>query len=99
MSYLPLLLSLFLVDLVAAMSPGPNFALVTHSAVHRTRRYAVAVTIGFVIANLIWCLAVVFGLALLFDFQPWLYELLQLLGGAISSFSASKSGGAARTRR
>jgi threonine efflux protein len=81
-SYLPLLLSLFLVDLVAAMSPGPNFTLVTHSAVHRTRRYAVAVSIGFVIANLIWCLAVVFGLALLFDLQPWLYDLLRLLGGS-----------------
>lgn len=82
MSYLPLLLSLFVVDLLAAISPGPNFVLVTQAAIHRSRRHAAAVVGGFALSNLIWCSAVALGLSSLFRVVPWLYGGIKLLGGA-----------------
>ena len=80
--YVTLLLSLFIVDLLAAISPGPNFVLVTQTAIHRTTRHAMAVVAGFVTTNLIWCLAVALGLSALFQIAPWLYTGIKLCGGA-----------------
>jgi threonine efflux protein len=82
MDHLPLLLSLVAVDLLAAMSPGPNFVLVTQTAVTRTFRHAGAVVAGFTTANLAWCAAVLFGLSAIFGLVPWLYGGVKLLGGA-----------------
>ena len=82
MSYLALLLSLFVVDILAAIRPGPNFVLVTQTAIQRSTRDAFAVVAGFVTTNLIWCLAVVLGLTVLFDIAPWLYVAVKVFGGA-----------------
>jgi len=82
MAYLPLLLTLLAVDLLAAISPGPNFVIVTQSAIHRTRPYAALVVLGIVTANLIWCFAAVFGLSSLFEVAPWLYGAIKVLAGA-----------------
>jgi threonine efflux protein len=82
MSYTALLLSLFVVDILAAISPGPNFVLVTQTAIHRSTRDALAVVAGFVTTNFIWCLAVVLGLTVLFDVAPWLYVAVKVFGGA-----------------
>jgi threonine/homoserine/homoserine lactone efflux protein len=46
MIYLYLLLSLFTVDMLAAMSPGPNFLLVVQTSIQRTRHHAAAVVLG-----------------------------------------------------
>ena len=81
MSYLPLLFSLIAVDLLAAMSPGPNFVLVTRTAIQQTRRQAAAVVLGFTTANLIWCAAVMLGLSALFALAPWLYGAIKFTGG------------------
>jgi threonine efflux protein len=82
MTYVPVLLSLFAIDLLAAMSPGPNFVLVTQSAIHRTSRHAIAVVVGFALINLAWCLGVAFGLSALFLIAPQLYRAMKLAGGA-----------------
>jgi threonine efflux protein len=79
--YLPLLGSLVVVDLLAAMSPGPNFILVTQTAAALSRRHAAGVVVGLVAANVVWCLAVVFGLAAVFELAPWLFGLVKILGG------------------
>jgi len=62
MGYLPFLGSLLAVDLLAAMSPGRNFVLVTQTAIRRTPRHAAAVVWGLFTSNLIWCCAVTLGL-------------------------------------
>lgn len=82
MDYLYLLLSLLAVDLLAAISPGPNFVVVTQAAIHRTRRYAAAIVLGLVTANLIWCFAVVLGFSALFELVPWLSGAIKFFGGA-----------------
>jgi threonine efflux protein len=81
LTYLPLLLSLLAVDLLAAISPGPNFVVVTQAAIHRTPRYAAGIVLGFVAANLLWCFAVVLGISALFKLAPWLYGAIKFTGG------------------
>src|ERR687885_3042180 len=81
MTYPYLLLSLLAVDLLAAISPGPNFVVVTQAAIRRTRRHAAAVVAGVVTANLLWCAAVAFGLSALFKLAPWLYGAIKFAGG------------------
>jgi threonine efflux protein len=81
MMYFYLLLSLLAIDMLAAMSPGPNFVLVVRTSIQRPRQHAAAVVMGLASANLIWCAAVVFGLATLFNIAPWLYAILKALGG------------------
>lgn len=78
----PLLLSLLAVDLLAAISPGPNFVVVTQAALRGPFRQATAAVAGILTANLLWCLGVVFGLSALFDLAPWLYGGMKLFGGA-----------------
>jgi threonine efflux protein len=82
MAYIYLLLSLLAVDLLAAISPGPNFVVVTQAAVNRTRRHAAAVVAGIVASNLLWCAAVAFGLSALFELAPRLYGAVKVFGGA-----------------
>jgi len=80
--YVPLLLSLLAVDVLAAISPGPNFVLVMQTSIRSSRRDAAAVVVGFAVSNLIWCCAVLFGLSALFALSPWLYRILQFCGAA-----------------
>jgi threonine efflux protein len=80
-AYVPTLLSLLAVDLLAAISPGPNFVVVTQTALARTSTHAFAVVAGIVTANLVWCAAVAFGLSALFGVAPWLYGAVRLIGG------------------
>lgn len=101
MSYVALLASLFAVDMLAAMSPGPNFVLVTQTAIRRTRRHAAAVVAGFVTTNLLWCVAVLLGLTALFELAPWLYRGIRIAGGAYLIYlgiSAWRSHAAAAAR-
>src|SRR5437588_6206048 len=79
--YLLTLLSLFAVDLFATIIPGPSFVAVVQMAVRRGRGAAVALVLGLVTANLVWCLAVVFGLTVVFAHYAWLYSLIKILGG------------------
>lgn len=81
MTYVPILMSLVAVDLATAMSPGPNFVLVSQSAVDRDRKTALAVVAGFALSNLLWCLAVMLGLAALFRVVPQVYAAVRIVGG------------------
>src|SRR5688572_3748298 len=81
MTYLPLLLSLLAVDLLAAISPGPNFVVVAQAAIWGSFRQAAAVVAGILTANLLWCIGVALGLSALFDLAPWLYGTMKVLGG------------------
>jgi threonine efflux protein len=81
MTYFSLLLSLFAVDLFAAITPGPNFVVVSQTAIRESPGHAAAVVTGILTANFLWCLGVLLGLSALFDLAPWLYTAMKLLGG------------------
>jgi threonine/homoserine/homoserine lactone efflux protein len=51
MAHVAQLIALFAVDLVAAMTPGPNFVLVSQTAVRRSFHHGAAVVLGLMISN------------------------------------------------
>lgn len=69
------------VHVVAMASPGPNFLVVTQTAISRSRRDGVLTALGVACAALIWASAALFGLSLLFETTAWLYFGVKLFGG------------------
>ncbi|MBL8670986.1 MAG: LysE family transporter [Alphaproteobacteria bacterium] len=67
---------------LAVVTPGPNFLAVTHHAVTRSRRDALAVVAGIGVATTLWIVACVLGLGVLLERAPWLRIGLQWLGAA-----------------
>ncbi|WP_282607736.1 LysE family translocator [Pelagibius sp. Alg239-R121] len=74
--------SLALLWLIAAMTPGPNFFAVIHTAVEKGRSAAVAAVLGTVAGTVAWALAGFFGLQALFTVFPSAATAIKLIGGA-----------------
>ena len=82
MSYLTVLLSVMAVHVVAMVSPGPNFLVVTQTAIGHSRREGVLTALGVACAAFLWSSAALLGVSLLFETTAWLYRGMKLLGGA-----------------
>ncbi len=82
MDYLTIILAILLIDLLALISPGPNFILVTSSAVSRSRRHALFTGFGIATGSLIWASAAALGIASVFEALPALGFVLKLVGVA-----------------
>ncbi|QBD76041.1 lysine transporter LysE [Ktedonosporobacter rubrisoli] len=79
MSYLPILLTLAGVTLIASISPGPDFAtIVLYST--RSRRQGTFVGLGICSALVIWTIGSIAGLEVLLAQVSWLVDLLRTLG-------------------
>lgn len=76
------LATVLLAYLPAAVSPGPNFVLIAHTAAAGTRRAAVAVALGVVVAGGVLAAVAVFGLGSLLARAPWLATALRVVCGA-----------------
>lgn len=81
MTYLGLLASLFLVDLLAAATPGPNFVIVSQAAMQQSRWQAIVVAAGVTLGSVAWAVTTMMGLTALFEFAPWLYTAIKIAGG------------------
>ncbi|MEV4145590.1 LysE family transporter [Amycolatopsis sp. NPDC049691] len=73
--------TVLLAYLPAAISPGPNFLLIAHTAAAGTRRAAVAVALGVVAAGGVLAAVAVFGLGSVLARTPWLATALRVLCG------------------
>jgi len=80
-SPISLLASLFAVDFLATVSPGPAFVVVTQVAARRGARAGLATMFGILVAALLWCAVVLSGLTVLFRIAPWLYVAMKIGGG------------------
>ena len=67
---------------VAVITPGPNFFVVTRTALGGSRNAAVAAVAGVSLGTLGWGLAGWLGIAGLFTAAPLAYTLLKIAGGA-----------------
>ncbi|SED00306.1 Threonine/homoserine/homoserine lactone efflux protein [Amycolatopsis tolypomycina] len=76
------LATVLLAYLPAAVTPGPNFVLIAHTAAAGTRRAAVAVALGVVVAGGLLAAVAVFGLGSLLARTPWLATALRVVCGA-----------------
>ncbi len=75
------LLSVALVHLIGAVSPGPSFVLIARTAVARSRMNAIAQSLGLGLGAMTWAAAAIFGLTLLFQVLPWTFLILKIAGG------------------
>lgn len=76
-----LFLTIALVQLVALMSPGPDFFFVSQTAVSRTRRQAMFGVIGITLGVMIWSALALAGLQLVLQRLAWLERLISIAGG------------------
>ncbi|MFT3815902.1 MAG: LysE family transporter [Acidovorax sp.] len=81
MTYLPQLLTLSSIILLACASPGPDFVAVTSHALN-DRRSGVFVGLGITCAVAVWASLAVFGFGLLIAQFFWLYDAIRLAGAA-----------------
>jgi RhtB (resistance to homoserine/threonine) family protein len=76
------LLTISGVWLVAVMTPGPDFLVVTRTALLRGEQAARQAIAGVTLGVLIWGVAGYFGIHALFLAAPWLYLTFKMAGGA-----------------
>lgn len=67
--------------LVALASPGPAFIAQSQTALSQGRRPAIAMGVGLATIASFWCGLALFGLTTLFDYVPWLYSAMKIIGG------------------
>jgi threonine efflux protein len=76
------LAALFAVHLLVVASPGPAFLAVSRTAISNSRAAGVVAASGMATGALIWAVATLFGLDMLFAKAPWLYDAMRLGGAA-----------------
>lgn len=81
-------LTVVLIHLAAAISPGPSFVVSVRTAASEGFGTAVALAFGFGLGAVLWAFSAMAGLALLFEIVPQLFTTLKILGGAFLLFIA-----------
>lgn len=79
---LAVFLSVLGLHFVAAMSPGPSFVVSVRTAASEGFRPAVGLAVAFGLGAVIWAVAAMSGLALLFEIAPRAYLAFKLAGAA-----------------
>lgn len=75
------LLSVATLYTLLAISPGPNFLVITQAAISRSRSQALCIALGVSTASVIWASLAALGLAIVLAQFLWLQRALQVLGG------------------
>ncbi|SEW14609.1 Threonine/homoserine/homoserine lactone efflux protein [Cognatiyoonia koreensis] len=76
-----LFLSIVAIHLAAAISPGPSFVVSLRVAAAEGFGVASALALGFGLGAVLWAIAAMGGLALVFEFLPQLFTALKIVGG------------------
>ncbi len=76
-----ILLTIWFIQLMATISPGPSFLITVRTAVAGSQLDGAKVALGLAAGAALWAAATVLGLHLLFQQSPWLY-LAMKIGGA-----------------
>ncbi|WP_300055565.1 LysE family transporter [uncultured Roseobacter sp.] len=75
------LAGLALVQLMIAMSPGPAAVLTIRTAASEGARPALWLSLGLACGVLLWAMAALAGLSLVFELMPWVQTGLRVAGG------------------
>ncbi|MGQ6009944.1 threonine export protein RhtC [Serratia sp. IR-2025] len=78
---LMLFLTVALVHLIALMSPGPDFFLVSQTAASRSRREAMMGVVGISLGIVVWAGVALMGLHLILQKMAWLHQIIMVGGG------------------
>lgn len=79
---LMLWLSLLLICILGAMSPGPSLAVVLRQTVSNGRVHGILAGVAHATGVGLWAIATVWGLGLLVSQNPYLYQLVSWMGAA-----------------
>lgn len=82
MTYIASLATLAGVMAVSVISPGPNFVIVTSTAMRVSRRAGIAAALGLASASLTWAVLTVAGLGLLLSHLGWANGAIRIAGAA-----------------
>lgn len=82
MELLLILVGVGVAHLLAVVSPGPSLLVVARSAISTSRNAAIWTALGIGIGSVIWVLAALFGLHLMFAMAPWVYTGMKIVGAA-----------------
>jgi threonine/homoserine/homoserine lactone efflux protein len=75
------LLTIAVVHLLAAMSPGPSFITVSRTALASGRSAGLASALACGFGVLPWAIGALLGVVIVFKQAPWLYAALKIAGG------------------
>ena len=75
------LCTLIFIHFCALITPGPDFFLVSQTAVSRSRKDAVLVAFGVCLGAMVWSLLALMGLNIIFEKMAWLKQGLLVAGG------------------
>ncbi|MEJ5031114.1 LysE family transporter [Comamonas sp. MYb21] len=76
------LLAVITITLLAVISPGPDFAMVTRNSLLLSRRAGVLTAVGIGLGVLVHVAYTLLGLGLLIQQSLWLFNAIKLLGAA-----------------
>jgi len=80
MEHTGILLSIAAIQLLAAASPGPSFAIVSNASASSSRRIGSSAAIGVLLATTIWVLFSAMGLDVMIARVPQIHVALQIAG-------------------
>ena len=75
---------------LSMISPGPNFAIVTSTAIHVSRRAGVIGGLGLAAASGTWTLLTLAGLGFVIIHAAWLYTAIRIAGALYLIFLGAK---------
>ncbi|MFW1857962.1 LysE family transporter [Acinetobacter defluvii] len=73
--------TLVFIHFCALITPGPDFFVVTQTAISRSRTQAMCVVFGITVAVLLWAFFALVGLNIIFEKFVWLKQIMMILGG------------------
>jgi RhtB (resistance to homoserine/threonine) family protein len=84
-------LTIFSLHMLALISPGPDYALITQTALVSTRRHALWTALGLATGVWFHILYSLFGIALIIASSPLAYDVVRYLGAAYLMYLGVKS--------
>ncbi len=82
--------AIFALHLMAAVSPGPSVFMAARIGVTEGFFAGAAVAVGIGVGGVVWAMAALFGLALLFEYAPILLTSFKIGGGFFLLYMAYK---------
>ncbi|WP_037304998.1 LysE family translocator [Amycolatopsis orientalis] len=84
-------LSFVLVCLLGAMAPGPDFLVVTRSAILGGRKAGIAAGLGIALGVFVWVVAIALGVAAILTASAIAFTVVKLIGAAYLIFLGVKA--------
>ena len=88
---------IILFALIAIASPGPATLAIAAASIKQGRLAGMSLALGVLTGSLIWSVLAAFGLAMIMEKHPWLFDTLRFVGAAYLLFLAFKSARSAMT--